>query len=238
MQNSNNTSQTPPRRLYRSRTDRMLAGVCGGLAEYANMDSALVRILFVILTFMGGVGLVLYIVGIIIIPENPNHQPAIVKKKEKDRSLFWGALLIIFGSIMLLNQMDWLPPLHLWELPWHLMWAILLIVLGLFLLLKTQNEQPKNETFNHVGAETSAPEAETSSPKDERFHATESKSLFRSRTDRMIAGVCGGLAEYFNIDPTIVRLLYVILTLFSKGLGILAYIILILAIPEKKENEV
>ena len=50
----------------------------------------------------------------------------------------------------------------------------------------------------------------------------------------MISGVCGGLAEYFDMDPTVVRLIFVLLTLFSKGLGILAYIILILAMPDEK----
>ncbi len=56
------------------------------------------------------------------------------------------------------------------------------------------------------------------------------KKLYRSRTDRMLWGVCGGLARYFNIDPTIVRLIAV-LTIFIDGLGILAYIILAIVVP-------
>ncbi len=56
------------------------------------------------------------------------------------------------------------------------------------------------------------------------------KRLYRSRTDRMLWGVCGGLAEYFNIDPTIVRLIAV-LSIFLNGLGILAYIILAIVVP-------
>ena len=56
------------------------------------------------------------------------------------------------------------------------------------------------------------------------------KRLYRSRSDRMIWGVCGGLAKYFNIDPTIVRLIAV-LSIFLHGLGILAYIILALVVP-------
>ena len=57
------------------------------------------------------------------------------------------------------------------------------------------------------------------------------KRLYRSRTSRMLAGVCGGLAEYFNIDPTIVRLLFVIAALIG-GPGIVLYIILALVMPE------
>ena len=59
------------------------------------------------------------------------------------------------------------------------------------------------------------------------------KRLYRSNKNRMIAGVCGGLAEYFNIDPTIVRLIWVLLTLISVGAGILAYIIAWIIIPLK-----
>ncbi len=59
------------RRLYRSRTNRKLAGVCGGLAEYFNMDATLMRVLFVVLTVFGGSGLLLYLVLWIIVPVAP-----------------------------------------------------------------------------------------------------------------------------------------------------------------------
>ena len=54
--------------------------------------------------------------------------------------------------------------------------------------------------------------------------------LYRSRSDRMIWGVCGGLAKYFDIDPVIVRIIAVLLV-FASGAGILAYIILAIVIP-------
>ena len=59
------------------------------------------------------------------------------------------------------------------------------------------------------------------------------KRLFRSRNDRMLCGVCGGIAEYFNIDPTLIRLLVAILCLFSCFTGIIAYIIAAVIIPEE-----
>jgi len=58
------------------------------------------------------------------------------------------------------------------------------------------------------------------------------KKLYRSRSNRMIAGVCGGVGEYFGIDPTIVRLVWVFFT-FLGGSGILAYIIAWIVVPEK-----
>jgi phage shock protein C len=57
------------KRLYRSRTDRQWAGVCGGLAEYFNVDATLVRLIFVALTLLGSPGLILYIIMWLVIPE-------------------------------------------------------------------------------------------------------------------------------------------------------------------------
>jgi len=56
--------------------------------------------------------------------------------------------------------------------------------------------------------------------------------LFRSRKERVIGGVCGGIAEYFGIDPIIVRIIFIVLAI-GKGLGLLAYIILWIAVPEE-----
>ena len=58
-----------PRKLYRSRSQRMIAGVCGGLAEYFNVDATLIRVLFLILAVFGGTGLVIYIVMWLIVPD-------------------------------------------------------------------------------------------------------------------------------------------------------------------------
>lgn len=57
--------------------------------------------------------------------------------------------------------------------------------------------------------------------------------ITRSTTDRMLAGVCGGIAEHFDTDPTLVRLAYVLLSALSAGFpGILVYIILAIVLPE------
>ena len=56
------------------------------------------------------------------------------------------------------------------------------------------------------------------------------KTLYRSNTDRMIAGVCGGIGEYFNIDPTLVRLAWAIFGCCG-GAGIVAYVIAAIMIP-------
>ena len=60
----------------------------------------------------------------------------------------------------------------------------------------------------------------------------ETKKLYRSKKNRMIAGVCGGLGDYFNIDPTLVRLLFVLIGLAVGG-GFLLYLLLWLIMPEE-----
>ena len=60
------------------------------------------------------------------------------------------------------------------------------------------------------------------------------KRLYRSRTDKKLAGVCGGVAEYFNIDPTIVRVIWALLAFFY-GTSILLYIIMAFVVPEKPD---
>lgn len=57
------------------------------------------------------------------------------------------------------------------------------------------------------------------------------KRLYRSNTDKMLCGVCGGIAEYFNIDPTIVRLGWAVVSLFGIAPGLIGYIIAAIIIP-------
>ena len=59
------------KKLYKSSTDKKIAGVCGGIAEYFNIDSTLVRLGWVVFCALGGSGVLAYIVAAILIPENP-----------------------------------------------------------------------------------------------------------------------------------------------------------------------
>ena len=61
------------------------------------------------------------------------------------------------------------------------------------------------------------------------------KKIYRSVSDRKISGVCAGFAEYFNIDPTIIRIIWAVTSLFAFA-GIVAYLVCALIIPEKPSN--
>ncbi len=60
-----------------------------------------------------------------------------------------------------------------------------------------------------------------------------SKKLFRSSTNKVIAGVCGGIGEYFDIDPTIVRIVWALFIVIG-GMGVLAYLIMWLIMPKQR----
>ena len=59
------------------------------------------------------------------------------------------------------------------------------------------------------------------------------KKLYLSDTNKKIGGVCGGLGEYFDMDPTLVRVIFILLALLSFGLGVIGYILIWMVIPRK-----
>jgi phage shock protein C len=64
----------------------------------------------------------------------------------------------------------------------------------------------------------------------------ENKRLMRSRSDRMFLGVAGGLGAYLNIDPVLVRLFFVFMTVFTQSPGILVYLLLAILMPEEPQT--
>lgn len=228
--------EEPPRKLYRSKSDKVFGGVCGGFAEYFNIDSIIVRILWVVGCFMGGLGLVAYIASWIIIPENPIETKGDAKSEGKtsNASLTWGFILIVIGAFFLFRQWDWfdLYPFHIrWHFPRHWMWGfgfdlllpIALILIGaiyLFKVIKGNKEPEDLQTRQTSGGKT-----------------METK-LMRSAKDRMIGGVCGGLAAQFNIDASLVRIGFVLLSIAGHLiLGVIAYIVMLIVIPEEPAVE-
>ncbi|HSC91585.1 MAG TPA: PspC domain-containing protein [Gaiellaceae bacterium] len=94
----------------------------------------------------------------------------------------------------------------------------------------TVEPQPAAEPTTEAPAEPAAPQAPPAA-------APERSVLRRSRDDRVIAGVCGGLGQYFGIDAVILRIAFVVL-LLAGGTGILLYIVGWIAIPEERPGEV
>lgn len=205
----------------------MIDGVCGGVAEFFNVDSTLVRLFWVLLTFLGGSGIVLYIVAMIIMPVNPEtvvrSKPAVSNSNQR----FWGFLLIGIGVVLLLANLGfsiWMP---WWGFSWELIVAIILILAGVAFIFGGRN---------YVSAQPQSGEADATGgipPAGDPPPVQPAARLYKSRVERKLFGVCGGLATYFGIDPTIIRLLFVISALVSCGLTVVAYVVMAIVTPEE-----
>jgi len=121
------------RRLLRSRSDRVLGGVCGGLGRYLNVDPVLLRIAAVALALSGGAGVIAYIVAWIVIPENTGEEPAgpAAPAHRPGIAVAVGAGLIALGALLMLR--DVLP----W-FGWAMFWPIIVIGVGVLVLISAR----------------------------------------------------------------------------------------------------
>ena len=143
------------KKLYRSRRNRMIGGVCGGIAEYFNIDPVIVRVAAVALFFMGGSALLAYVIGLIVIPSEPFElaaaekqqesqpkvpsAPVVASKRSSDAvPLFLGIFLIVIGIGFLLHNLPIFNPFY-WQVRHfirHFFWPSLLIVSGIFIIAR------------------------------------------------------------------------------------------------------
>jgi phage shock protein C len=118
----------PTPRLYRSATDKVIGGVCGGLAHYFNIDPALVRLAFVVFALTGGAGVLLYIVLWIAVPVGEGT-PAIALGDRGHEML--ATVLIAIGALWLLANFGAFT-----FIDWRFAWPLVLIAAGGALLLR------------------------------------------------------------------------------------------------------
>jgi phage shock protein C len=212
------------KRLYKSRTNRIIDGVCGGVAEYFEIDPTIVRILWVLVS-LSGAGFLLYLAAMIIIPVRPIvdefGNASMVTAPKMDKKRFWGVLLILVGAFILLSNLGLIAEFWWWSFSGKVVFPVLLIILGV-VLIYTRTRRATAEVNVTMESGTPSPQP------------TPQRELRRSISDRKLFGVCGGLAKYLDLDPTLVRILYVILVLASFGWALLLYIIMAILMPEEK----
>ena len=130
------------KRLFRSKENKIVAGVCGGISEHFQVDPVWIRLAMILLTLVNGIGVVLYILAWILIPENPKQKKTkktvaeeaveSIKtgkhvKKEKKGHFLLGLIILIVGlGLLLQNLFSWFS--------FNYVWPITIIVLGLYLI--------------------------------------------------------------------------------------------------------
>lgn len=219
-QNDQRENPTPPPqrphriRIQRPRKGRLLLGVCAAFGNYFEVDPLLIRLIFVITLVFGGFWIaIIYIAAGLLLPEEKyslNAQDLTTEKtagqkEEDDPRLLFATFLIVFGGYLLLKNLGILNYIPYLSSLRELFLPALLIAAGLYLIYR----------FRPLDIQTSRPQ-----------------KLHRSYTDKKLFGVCGGLADYFNTDSNLVRVLWILLTVLSFGAGIIIYVIFVLFVPQ------
>jgi len=202
------------KRLVRTRDDSVLAGVCGGFGRYFNLDSALVRLLWVFFTIFGGSGVLAYLVAVFIIPDESTAKDVTPRRLIdgfNDKTILWGVLVVLVGIILFFQHGDFINSIwrHFWNSGINVLLAMIIIGTGVYFLYQ---ERQKISTMFGLGADM---------------------PLSLSDKDKQLAGVCGGIAKSIGMDSIIIRFFWVYGTIMSVGIGLILYFILALVLPNK-----
>ena len=202
------------KRLVRTRDDSVLAGVCGGFGQYFNLDSALVRFLWVFFTIFGGSGVLAYLVAVFIIPDESTAKdvtPRRLMDGINEKTILWGLLLVLVGIILFFQHGDFINSIwiHFWNSGINVLIALIIIGVGVYLLYQ---ERQKISSMFGLGSEM---------------------PLSLSEKDKQLAGICGGISELIGMDSTIIRFFWMYGTIMSGGIGLILYFILALVLPNK-----
>jgi phage shock protein C len=235
-------ASAPRRMLYRHPSDRVLGGVCAGLADFTGLDVALIRILWFVATIAtGGGGILAYGALWLLLPVGTTSQgqvrpPAL---ELNERNLGRAAMLLIgLGVLWLLANMGVLP--WLWSGFWWVMgmvfWPLLLIGVG-YMILRYTGRGEFNWDWRKSAEQAKSTVGERLPSRESmgaRMRAARARfPLKRSRTDRIFMGVCGGIGRRVGIDPNLVRLVWAAFSVGSIGVGVLVYVVTGLLLPEE-----
>ena len=176
------TLKVMEKRLYRDEQNKMLGGVCAGLAEYFDMDITVMRLIFAFAIFVGGFGLGTYLILWIVIPRktynpftkpsdpttvnyivppippmDPNQPYVPVAPKKSNGGVVVGTILIVMGGLFLLHEFDFFD---FWEI--HRFWPVILVALGIGLIATGQRSKPwDNHDWNNTTPGNDAAKADT-----------------------------------------------------------------------------
>jgi phage shock protein C len=201
---------SPPRRVLKIKSGRIIDGVCGGLAAYAGIDPIWVRIAWAVLALAGGIGVVAYLLGMYLFPRAEDGTELRSVPGRGTGFLVSGIILVAIGAVVVLRVVG-VVTFSIWD-PWgvafSILWPLCLIGGGGFLIYMYWRESCNSKT-----------------------------PFRRSAEDRMVLGVCGGLGDYFNVDPNMVRFVFALVIILSRGIGLIVYLLIGLLMPQAEKEE-
>lgn len=139
--------ESSPKKLYKSKTEKVLFGVCGGIAEYYFIDPTWVRLVFVFLAIAGGSGFLIYLILAVIMPSNGEEvEPVVVKpgslpekkavknkdsKETEKRRTVLGLVIVLIGILAFFKAV-----LPIYWIDWDILWPIIIILIGFSVIVK------------------------------------------------------------------------------------------------------
>ncbi len=232
--------------LYRHPTEKLVGGVCGGLADYLGWDAALLRIVWLVATLVtGGGGLLAYLVLWGLLPVGTKaggvQQSAAFDLNERNIGRI-ATVLIGLGLLWLLSNLGILP--RMWSILSFtigvIFWPALLIGIGYLLLRGSGNANVDlNIDLGNLRRNVQSRMSGVKLPRGNGFKSSLSQGranlpFRRSSSDKLFLGVCGGIGQRVGIDANLVRLLWAAFSIGSIGMGVLLYVALGLLLPEER----
>lgn len=199
-------------KLRRSNTDKILGGICGGLAKYYGIAPIIFRLLFPLAVFLGGIGIIIYLILFLIIPKSEIPSEEVLAKKllVHNKKSVLGIILIFIGFYSILMPEDYFPFLFYFQIPNDVLFPFFIILLGIWI---QKNHQSIQNNFREI-------------------------SFLRPITGRLFLGVCVGLAEYLQTYTIIIRLVFVVISFATMGFGIVLYFIIALLSKTEERWEI
>ena len=203
MEASSNDHQ--PLKFQRSGNNIVISGLCGGIAEYSNIDPGNIRLIALLSLLLSGWSILVYILLSFLTPADRNPSPLSDEEKEKIRRVnfktVFSGLLILAGFYYAFQFLGLFRNSSLFVLPNRFIFPLIATGAGILILRKPAS---------YFSAINRRAEIE----------------FTRSNSDRIILGVCGGLGDYLNMDSSVLRVLFIVCSLLTLGLFAFVYIIL------------
>lgn len=215
-QNSDNEFEEEPRpkSISKIKKGSLIAGVCTGIANYFGIEPVIVRVLFVVSIFLGGWGIIFYILAALLLPseitaeENSN----IETNENSYAKTIAGSLFVFVGILLIADNFGFMNYLFFFGLPKFLLLPVIMILTGGFILFKINDFIPVKSGIRKT-------------------------KFYRSRTDKRLAGVCGGLADYLTIESNNLRMIWIIFSFLTIGAGIILYFFIAAFTDKEAEPE-
>ncbi|MGK9368318.1 PspC domain-containing protein [Melioribacter sp. Ez-97] len=195
----------PVKRLERSSSDYIITGLCGGLGKYFSIDPSKIRVAFMFSVLLGGWVILLYFIASVMIPLERTVTSIITDKK--NNLIFLSSLMMTSGLYLFLSDFNLTHRTYFLLDNRSTLMGGVLIITGIYVALRNKRLHPVTEE-NQM-------------------------KFYRSQKNKIITGLCGGLADYLSYDAAVIRTVFLISVLLTAGFSLILYLLMSLFVGKE-----